>query len=160
MPAPKGNKNALGNNGGRPTTYPQEGEPRSDLFETILALASEGKSLTQISARVDIPRTTMITWADEHVEFSTVLTRAKELEMSWWEDQATDNLKCKEFNANLWAKSIGSRFKSSYGYKVVNEHVGKNGAALVLGTSSQDIARAVMDVLREAKLESGQSGEG
>lgn len=159
MPAPKGNKFALGNNGGRPSTYPADVGEKKKLFERIIAYASEGKSITQISARIDVPKTTLLRWADDHDEFRTILTRAKELEMSWWEDQATDNLKCKEFNANLWNKSVASRFKADYGDKIVNEHVGKDGEALAIGASSQDIAHAVMEVLREAKLEAGRSGE-
>jgi hypothetical protein len=103
--------------GGRPSTYPEGDEERRRLFTDILRLAQAGKSLAQISAQVDIPRTTMITWGDEHEEFSTVLTRAKELEQAWWEDQAQLGLTADRFNAAVWSKSVTSRFRGEYAEK-------------------------------------------
>lgn len=103
---------------GRPSTYPQTDEGIEALIKDVLRLASEGRSITQISARTDIPKTTLLRWADDHPDFRTTLTRAKELEQAFWEDQALDNLKCKDFNANLWNKSMSARFKSEYGDRV------------------------------------------
>lgn len=103
---------------GRPSLYPQKEEEVKALCERVMALGSEGRSEVQISARIDIPRTTIRSWADQHPEFSSALTRAKELEQAFWEDQALDNLKCKEFNANLWNKSMSARFKADYGDKL------------------------------------------
>jgi hypothetical protein len=102
---------------GRPSTYPQGDEEKRRLFTDILQLAQAGKSLAQISAQIDIPRTTMITWGDEHEEFSTVLTRAKELEQAWWEDQAQLGLTADKFNAAVWSKSVTSRFRGEYAEK-------------------------------------------
>lgn len=112
---------------GRPSTYPDTDDGIKVLHDQVLAFGSEGRSITQISARIDIPKTTLLRWADDHPEFRTTLTRAKELEQAFWEDQALENLKCKDFNANLWNKSMSARFKSEYGDKVVNEHTGKDG---------------------------------
>jgi hypothetical protein len=135
---------------GRPSTYP-EGEELEMLMASILVHAQEGKSITQISMRVNVPKTTLLRWADDHEEFRTVLTRAKELELTWWEDQAQGNLTNREFNANLWNKSVTSRFRKEYGDKITAEHTGADGAPLE--SSPRDLARAVLDILREAKVE-------
>jgi hypothetical protein len=103
---------------GRPSTYPQTDEEVRELCERVIALGSEGRSEVQISARIDIPRSTMWSWAKEHPEFSAALTRAKELEQDWWETKGQSSLEVKEFNANLWNKSMSARFKSEYGDKI------------------------------------------
>lgn len=146
MGAPIGNQFALGNNGGQPTKYPKDDERRK-LFEQIIALASEGKSITQISARLDIPRGTLWSWGEQHDEFSALLRRAKELEQAWWEEKAQGNLENRDFNANLWNKSMASRFRSDYGDRVVAEHTGKDGAPLIKSADPTEIANAVIGLL-------------
>jgi hypothetical protein len=89
-----------------------------DMCAAVIELGSQGYSECQISARIGIPRTTMRSWCDVHPQFSSALTRAKELEQDWWETKAQDNLETKEFNANLWNKSVSSRFRKDYGDKV------------------------------------------
>ena len=112
---------------GRPSKYPK-GEALEALCEQILTLASEGKSLAQISARVDIPRSTMQSWAEEHPRFSATLTRAKELEQSWWEDQAQNGLTADKFNSAVWAKSVSARFKNKYTERTALEHTSPDGS--------------------------------
>ncbi len=104
--------------GGRPSTY------NPDIIPELLALALEGKSLAQISAKLNIPRTTMISWGDSHPEFSTALTRAKELEQSWWEDAGQKALTSNKFNSAVWSKSMSSRFRNEYTEKREHEHTG------------------------------------
>jgi hypothetical protein len=101
---------------GRPSTY----DPA--YCERVIELGALGKSQVQISAEIDIPRTTMLSWADVHPEFSTALTRAKELEQAWWENQAQNNLSVREFNAALWSKNVASRFRSDYGDRMNVDH--------------------------------------
>ena len=98
----------------------------------VIALGEEGQSQMQISAEIDVDRGTMLSWATQHPEFSTALTRAKELEQAWWEKRAQGALENKDFNANLWAKSVAARFRKDYGDHVVQEHVGKDGEPLIL----------------------------
>ncbi|MFK7944560.1 MAG: helix-turn-helix domain-containing protein [Paracoccaceae bacterium] len=93
---------------GRPSTYDRK------HIEPLLELAAEGKSLAQISARLDIPRTTLLRWGDDNEEFRTALTRAKDLEQNWWEDQAQENLTADKFNAPVWKKSMEARFRKEY----------------------------------------------
>jgi hypothetical protein len=112
---------------GRPSTYPK-GEELSLLIEQALDLARAGKSLAQISAIIDIPRTTMLSWADVHPEFSTTLTRAKELEQAWWEDQAQIGMTADKFNATVWSKSVSARFKSEYTERVQQDLTSTDGS--------------------------------
>lgn len=108
--------------GGRPSTYPDTEEEESALCERIVALGSEGLSEVQISARINTPRTTIRSWADQHPRFSSALTRARELSQVWWEDKAQGNLENRDFNASLWHKNVASRFRDEYGERV--QHTG------------------------------------
>lgn len=101
---------------GRPSKY------TPDIIPELLDLASQGKSLAQISAAIDIPRTTMLSWGDQHPEFSTTLTRAKELEQAWWENAAQNGLTADKFNAQVWSKSVSARFKSEYTDRQEHKH--------------------------------------
>lgn len=93
---------------GRPSTY----DP--GLIPQILGLAKKGKSLAQISAAIDVPRSTMHSWAERHDEFSATLTRAKELEQAWWEETAQTAMFADKFNSAVWAKSMSARFRDEY----------------------------------------------
>ena len=103
---------------GRPSTYPDTEEGVIALCDRVIALGSEGRSEVQISARIDVPRGTMHRWAEAHPEFRAALTRAKELEQDWWETTGQESLTVKEFNANLWNKSMSARFKAEYSDKI------------------------------------------
>ena len=96
------------NKGGRPSTY------NPAFCERVIDLGRQGTSPAQISAVIDIPRTTMLRWADEHEEFRTALSRAKDLEQAWWEDQAMAGLVANRFNALVWKKSVEARFRHDY----------------------------------------------
>lgn len=122
---------------GRPPLYPDTEEERQELCDRVIALGSEGKSEVQISAAIEVPRTTMRSWAEQHEAFSSALTRAKELEQVWWETQAQNNLTNKEFNANLWNKSMSARFKSDYGDKL-SVSGDKDGSPLQVVISKED----------------------
>ena len=97
---------------GRPSKYPK-GKDLKRLMDDILNHAKQGKSLVQISARVDIPRSTMQSWAEEYSEFSAVLTRAKELEQAWWEDVGQQD-KLNGLHPVAWKKSVEARFRKDY----------------------------------------------
>lgn len=102
------------NPGGRPSTYPSTPEDRQALCDRVIALASEGLSECEISVEIDVPRKTMHRWAEEHKEFRAALTRAKEQEQAWWERTGRNALNDKEFNHNLWVKSMQARFRDEY----------------------------------------------
>ncbi len=137
---------------GRPSAYPETQKALVDLAERILALADDGKSITQISADLNVPRQTLQNWARDHEEFAAILararelelprrplawpylrqySRARELELAWWESKGQENLGSREFNAALWMKSVSARFKGDYGEKIQTELTGKDGKDLI-----------------------------
>lgn len=106
--APLGNKNAVGNEGGRPSKY------KPEYCERVIELGKEGKSLTQIAVALDVSKATIIYWSDNYIEFSTALTRAKECEQAWWEAKGMDGLTADRFNSAVWSKSMSARFRDDY----------------------------------------------
>lgn len=94
--------------GGRPSKY----DPA--YCDKVIALGKEGKSLTQIAVALDVPKSTVISWSNQHLEFSTALTRAKECEQAWWEDKGMLGLTADKFNSAVWSKSMSARFRDDY----------------------------------------------
>lgn len=114
---------------GRPSKYD------ASYCDKVMDLGAAGKSQVQISAELGIPLSTIRSWGDQHDEFSQALTRAKELEQAWWENQAQQNLSTREFNAALWHKSVASRFREAYGEKQTVEHSGPDGKPIQTQTT-------------------------
>jgi len=109
---------------GRPSKY----DPA--YCEQVVKLGAEGLSEVQISARINVPRTTLRSWADQHSDFSSALTRAKELSQAWWEDKGQAGIEDRNFNAPLWKASVASRFREDYGEKRAIELTGKDGGPI------------------------------
>ena len=104
---------------GRPTKY----DPK--YCQLVIDLGKEGKSLHQISAKIDVALSTIYVWAEQHKDFSEALKRSKELAQAWFEEQAEQGLWTKEFNHHLWAKITGSRFRETYSEKTQIELSGE-----------------------------------
>ena len=109
---------------GRPSLY------KPEYCEQVEALGKLGLSWEQISAEIDVPRSTMDSWGKAHPEFSAALTRAKELEQAWWENTGQSALFADKFQAAVWSKSMSSRFREKYTDKVQQELTGKDGGPL------------------------------
>lgn len=109
---------------GRPSKY------KPEYCERILELGREGKSIAQMAAAFDVDKASIFDWAAAHEEFSTALARAKTYAQTWWEDKAQQNLGSRDFNAQLWLKSVASRFRDDYTEKQVTEVSGPNGGAI------------------------------
>lgn len=74
MAAPKGNKNAIGNKGGRPREYDRDYiEEQLDLWSQ----KSDSIILPQFSAEFSIPSDTVLEFAKEDIEFRRTLTIAR-----------------------------------------------------------------------------------
>lgn len=71
MPAPKGNKNGLGNNGGRPTLYNVE------YNEQAYKLCLLGATDDELANFFNVETSTINNWKIAHVEFMDSLTRGK-----------------------------------------------------------------------------------
>ena len=94
--------------GGRPTKY----NPSFD--EKICELAEEGKGPAEWAYELGVDRSTLYRWAQEHDSFATAIARAKDYEMAAWERLARENIKDRNFNAQVWSKSMSSRFPRDY----------------------------------------------
>lgn len=123
---------------GRPSLM-QEPEYREEICDRVIELGRLGKSECQISGEIDVPRGTMHRWSETYPEFRAALTRAKQLEQMWWENAGQGGLIDKNFNANLWNKSMSARFRDDYGERVKQEITGKDGKDLIPDTPKDDL---------------------
>jgi transposase len=106
--APKGNKNAVGNKGGRPTLY------KPEYCEKVINWGKQGKSRAWMAAELDVARDTLNEWTKAHEEFADALSRAKTHEQRWWEDAGQEGLTSDRFNGAMWAKNMASRFHDEW----------------------------------------------
>jgi hypothetical protein len=139
---------------GRPSRI-DDPEYYQAVCKRVRELGREGKSFSQISALIDVPKKTMLRWADKYEDFRTALARAKELEQAWWEDKGQESLTDKTFNANLWIKSMQARFKDEYTETRKQEVTGKDGKDLIPEgeMSLFETARGVAYLLRMGEIE-------
>lgn len=101
MAAPKGNKNAIGNKGGRPTDYRPEYcealikwfeiEPNREVeiphykdgeitWNDYKIIANKLPKFHEFAKSIGIVHSTLLEWCDKNIEFSKAYTRAKELQ--------------------------------------------------------------------------------
>ena len=117
---------------GRPTKY------KPEYCEEIIELGKQGKSIAQMASHFDVDKASIFRWAEESNDFRTALARAKAHSQTWWENAAQQNMDNRNFNAQLWLKSVASRFREDYTEKQVTELTGANGGAVQVQTASID----------------------
>ena len=123
---------------GRPSSYKKE------FCDLVIGLGQEGKSLAQIAATIGCARQTLYNWADTHEEFLDALTRARDLSLSWWEDQGQKGIWSREFNANAFKLQVMNRFPDDYRDKQSIEHTGADGGPIETSeVNYRDWARAI-----------------
>lgn len=147
MAPPKGNKNAVGNNGGRPSKYDEA------ICQRVIDLGKEGKSLTQIAVALNVPKSTLQSWADQHIEFSAALTRAKQCEQAWWENAGQEGLRADKFNSAVWAKSMSARFREDYTERRELAGVADRPIETKEVGTRRDLARAIAFALAQGLAE-------
>lgn len=77
MPAPEGNKNALGNEGGRPKL---KFDPETELNELLKwALTDEALVIRMFAPTRGYSNDTLLRWCENNVEFCVLYNMAKEL---------------------------------------------------------------------------------
>lgn len=134
---------------GRPSKY------RPEYCDEIIELGKNGKSIAQMAAHFDVDKASVFRWAEEHEDFRTALARAKAHSQKWWEDQAQKNLSDRNFNAQLWLKSVASRFRDDYTERTQTELSGPNGAPVRVESKTVDskaLSQEQRDALREILL--------
>lgn len=93
------------NKGGRPTKYDKS------LCQVAIGYLATGKSVTQLSAHIDVGKATIYRWSDEYEEFRDALTRGQELSQAHWEGELCNMMYSKDVNAPLVKLYFANRFK-------------------------------------------------
>ena len=84
---------------GRPTKF------REEYCDLVCDLAAEGKGPAEWAYEIGVDRVTLYRWAETHSTFATAIARAKDYEQAAWERLARENIKDRNFNAQVWSKS-------------------------------------------------------
>lgn len=129
---------------GRPSKY------KPEYCEQIIALGKEGKSIAQMAAAFDVDKASIYRWEKEEESFRTAFARARAYSQAWWEDKAQQNLASRDFNAQLWLKSVASRFREDYTEKQVTEVSGPDGGAIKTENVTKIDTRDLNEDQREA----------
>lgn len=128
---------------GRPSAY------RPEYCERIVELGKLGYSQAQMAADIGVCKATITVWSREHDSFLNALTLARTYSQCWWEQEAQNGLKNRDFNSSLWERSVKSRFREDYTDRTISEIVGKDDGAIEIKDASAD-ARKVAFMLGRA----------
>ena len=144
--------NALKKTAGRPSKY------NPAFCDRVIELAKEGAGWAEYAADFGVDRASLYRWAEQHEDFAQALTRAKVLEQAWFEREGRLNLRNREFNANLWGKSVSARFREDYTERKETQVTGANGGPVQIQsqvvdatTLDQDQRNALRSILLAAK---------
>ena len=121
---------------GRPTSY----DPA--MCEQVIAWGKEGKSIAWMAAELDVARSSIYKWAEEHQEFSDALTRAKDHAQRWWEDFGQNHMVMAPgsgtFNHSVWSRSMAARFPDDWREKSETALTGANGGPVQIVATQHD----------------------
>lgn len=129
---------------GRPSKY------KPEYCERVIDLSKQGAGWAEYASEFEVDRASLFRWAEEHEDFAQALTRAKVHEQAWFERAGRLNLGSKEFNANLWGKSVSARFRDDYTERKVTEVSGPDGGAIKTESVTKIDTRALDADQREA----------
>jgi len=136
---------------GRPTLY------KPEFCEQVIALGKQGKSITQMAAKLEVDKASLLKWKNEKDDFSTALRVALTYSQDWWEDKAQTGLIDRNFNAALWKHCVTSRFREDYAEKR------EEGPSITIVTNSAVDVRQLdadsRDALRMALMSAGKTIE-
>lgn len=94
---------------GRPSKY------KPEMLPKIIKLMSEGASLLEVCAEIDIDTETKRDWCDlksprYNKEFSDTIKKGEALSAVWWEKKGRHNLENKDFSYTGWYMQMKNRF--------------------------------------------------
>lgn len=145
MAAPKGNKYALGNKGGRPTIYKPEycaeivdyfkKEPFVTMYkkeyhkdgtlksEIPILTANEFPTFQGFADKIGVHVDTLREWAGKHKEFSDAYARAKQLQEQIWLINGMQNLYNSQFAQFFGKNCLGYKDKQEIDQNVSGDIV-------------------------------------
>lgn len=126
---------------GQPTKY------RPEYCEQVIAWGKEGKSLEWMCAELGVVYNTLVgSWPKLDPAFAEALERSQLLALQWWEDKGQTGLGSRDFNANLYSRSMAARFPDKWRESTRSELTGANGSPLnaaepdVSGLNTEELA--------------------
>ena len=109
--------------GGRPTKY----DP--SFCERVIEAGAEGKTLAEMASDLDIDRSTLADWREQHPEFSRAVKYGLEKAQAWWEKNgrlatfgAFDG-----FNATSYIFQMKNRFSEEWKDRKDIDHSSSDG---------------------------------
>lgn len=133
---------------GRPSKY-------DPVFcQQLVDHMAEGASVTSFAAEIDVARSTINEWAEQHEEFSEALTRAKAKCLAWWEKVARSNAQNGTGSATMIVFGLKNMGKDDWEDTSKRELTGKDGDPLSIdlsGLSTEAVAAIASAVLPDDK---------
>lgn len=127
--------------GGRPTKY------RPEYCQMVIDHMEEGASLTSFAAEIDVGRSTITLWADEHPEFMAAVTRAKAKCAAWWEKVGRNLALTGEGNATMVVFGLKNMSADDWREKQALELTGKDQGPIQVENTVNDDLRAALDAI-------------
>lgn len=110
---------------GRPTKY----DP--SYCEKVIEWGRLGKSIEWMCAELGVVYNTLKgAWPAANKEFAEALELAELLALQWWEDKGQVGITSREFNAQVYSRSMAARFPKKWRESKHIEATGADGAPL------------------------------
>jgi len=139
---------------GRPSKY----DPA--LCDKVVELGRQGKSVEQISSALGFHYKTLLYWSETHPEFLEAMELAKQYEMAYWEDLASQYIveapQSAKLNTGLWSRSMAARFPAKYRENSKVEVTGKNDKPIQVDVL-HDFSQSLVDDLLAARQNDDKS---
>lgn len=107
---------------GRPSKY----DPM--YCDAVVEHMRDGASLTSFAAEIDVARSTINVWMDEHPEFSEAVTRAKAKCAAWWERVGRNLAATGEGNATMCVFGLKNMSADDWREKQEVDHTNSDGS--------------------------------
>lgn len=133
------------NKGGRPTKYLER------YCEDVVKHMEQGASLTSFAASIDVARSTIGEWAEQHHEFSVAIKKAKAKCAAWWENVARQGATGGEVNPTLVIFGLKNMAAEDWRDKQEVDHQSSDGSMSPKSNQADAILEAIK--LKYAKPE-------
>lgn len=81
----------------------------------VIDAGKRGKSVTGMAVELGVAKPTLYEWVKKFPEFSNAVTLAKAHSQSKWEEVGFDSLHAKNFQATVYNRQMGNRFREDHG---------------------------------------------